>query len=162
MNYEKRLCRRFLVGWLRQLAVLYWLFSTQSHGAWPRNSRLEVCASLIGCLNPVCDAQDLTPRDLERLHGNFGWSKMADTAIARGVSMPEISGNKAKVTRRRRRQSAGAEKNIEDDVLMASTIGDVAWLQQSLRDGRKVYSHSKQHVSATPTRHSLETPWPQC
>ena len=56
------------------------------------------------------------------------------------------------VPRRRRRQSAGAEKNIEDDVLMASAIGDVTWLQQSLRDSRKVYAHSKQNVSVRITR----------
>lgn len=51
------------------------------------------------------------------------------------------------VQRRRRRQSIKIQKNIDDDVLMASAIGDVTWLQQSLYDTRKAYSVSKEHVS---------------
>ena len=49
--------------------------------------------------------------------------------------------------RRRRKQSAKIDRNIDEDVLMASAIGDVAWLQQSLYDTRKAYSVSKEHVS---------------
>ena len=49
--------------------------------------------------------------------------------------------------RRRRRQSTVVQKNIEEDVLMASAIGDVSWLQQSLWDHRKAYAKSKEHVS---------------
>ncbi|XP_068745803.1 ankyrin repeat domain-containing protein 53-like [Montipora capricornis] len=47
--------------------------------------------------------------------------------------------------RRRRKQSAKIDRNIDEDVLMASAIGDVAWLQQSLYDTRKAYSVSKEH-----------------
>ena len=35
---------------------------------------------------------------------------------------------------------------------MASAIGDVTWLQQSLYDTRKAYSVSKEHVSVTSSR----------
>ena len=38
------------------------------------------------------------------------------------------------------------ERNIDEDALMASAIGDVTWPQQSLYDTRKVYSVSKEHV----------------
>lgn len=51
------------------------------------------------------------------------------------------------VQRRRRRQSIKIQRNIDDDVVMASTIGDVTWLQQSLYDTRQAYSVSKEHVS---------------
>ena len=50
------------------------------------------------------------------------------------------------VQRRRRKQSVKIERNIDEDALMASAIGDVTWLQQSLYDTRKVYSVSKEHV----------------
>ena len=50
------------------------------------------------------------------------------------------------VQRRRRKQSVKIERNIDEDALMASAIGDVTWLQQSLYDTRKVYSVSKDHV----------------
>ena len=50
------------------------------------------------------------------------------------------------VQRRRRKQSVKMERNIDEDALVASAIGDLTWLQQSLYDTRKVYSVSKQHV----------------
>ncbi|XP_032222478.1 ankyrin repeat domain-containing protein 53 [Nematostella vectensis] len=48
--------------------------------------------------------------------------------------------------RRRRKQSVAPDKpDIDDDVLLASAIGDVTWLQQSLWNAKKVYKQTKQH-----------------
>ena len=49
--------------------------------------------------------------------------------------------------RRRKRHSLTIQKNIDEDVLMASAIGDVNWLHQSLWDQRKANAKSKEHVS---------------
>lgn len=69
-------------------------------------------------------------------------------AVHRGYNMTEMKYKPSDtVIRRRRRQSLKIQKNIDDDVLMASAIGDVTWLQQSLHDTRKAYSVSIEHVS---------------
>ena len=69
-------------------------------------------------------------------------------AVHRGYNMTEMKYKPSDtVIRRRRRQSLKIQKNIDDDVLMASAIGDVTWLQQSLYDTRKAYSVSIEHVS---------------
>ncbi|KAM7435253.1 Ankyrin repeat domain-containing protein 53 [Porites harrisoni] len=64
----------------------------------------------------------------------------------RGYSLTDLRSKPSeKIQRRRRRQSIKIQRNIDDDVLMASAIGDVTWLQQSLYDTRKAYSVSKEH-----------------
>ena len=69
-------------------------------------------------------------------------------AVHRGYNMTEMKYKPSDtVIRRRRRQSLKIQKNIDDDVLMASAIGDVTWLQQRLYDTRKAYSVSIEHVS---------------
>lgn len=69
-------------------------------------------------------------------------------AVHRGYNMTEMKYKPSDtVIRRRRRQSLKIQKNIDDDVLMASAIGDVTWLQQSLYDTRKAYSVSIEYVS---------------
>lgn len=69
-------------------------------------------------------------------------------AVHHGHTMTEVKPKPSEtVARRRRRQSLKIQKNIDDDVLMASAIGDVTWLQQSLYDTRKAYSVSTEHVS---------------
>lgn len=69
-------------------------------------------------------------------------------AVHRGYNMTEMKYKPSDtVIRRRRRQSLKIQKNIDDDVLMASAIGDVTWLQQSLYDTRKAYSVSIEDVS---------------
>lgn len=66
----------------------------------------------------------------------------------RGHSLTDLRSKPSEtVQRRRRRQSIKIQRNIDDDVVMASTIGDVTWLQQSLYDTRQAYSVSKEHVS---------------
>lgn len=69
-------------------------------------------------------------------------------AMQNGYTMVTDLRSKPSVTvqRRRRKQSVKMERNIDEDALMASAIGDVTWLQQSLYDTRKVYSVSKEHV----------------
>ena len=62
---------------------------------------------------------------------------------AGGIEAPRLNGQ-----RRRRRHSLVKENpDIEDDVLMASAIGDVKWLQQSLWNPKHVYKQSREHVS---------------
>ena len=58
--------------------------------------------------------------------------------------------------RRRRKQSLKMEKNIDEDALLASAIGDVTWLQKSLYDTQKVYSVSKVHVRIVNERRARE------
>ena len=93
-------------------------------------------------LSPVPDFHQLT---LATLSNEIPVIKMA---VHHGFSLSEIRSKPSEVVqRRRRRQSIKIHKNIDDDVLMASAIGDVTWLQQSLYDTRKAYSVSKEHVS---------------
>ena len=93
-------------------------------------------------LSPVPDFHQLT---LVTLSNEIPVIKMA---VHHGLSLSEIRSKPSEVVqRRRRRQSIKIHKNIDDDVLMASAIGDVTWLQQSLYDTRKAYSVSKEHVS---------------
>ena len=60
------------------------------------------------------------------------------------------------VKRRRQKQSVKVEKNIDEDALMVSAIGDVTWLQQSLYDTRKVHFASKEHVRIVNERRARE------
>lgn len=95
-------------------------------------------------LSPVQDFLKLTLATLSKQIPSL----QVKMAVHRGYSLTEMRSKPSETTqRRRRRQSIKIQKNIDDDVLMASAIGDVTWLQQSLYDTRKVYSVSKEHVS---------------
>lgn len=48
---------------------------------------------------------------------------------------------------RRRRRHVEVKKRIDEDALMASSSGDLAWLQQALRsDTKKADSQTKEQV----------------
>lgn len=53
-------------------------------------------------------------------------------------------------TQRRRRRQVEVKKRIDEDVLMASSSGDVAWLEQTLRTNvKKALSHTKEQGFST-------------